>query len=1566
MPAEAERAQDSGDETEVFKKLGLRLAALSQEMERIGAERRSLAFRSTKVQHEIAEVQAKRNAFRNKSLPLLNLPTEVTCAIFYYVSTDPLSIYGKQYLQDGSQLPGEVVVSLVCQRWRAIALAYSQIWSRFRFYGKELTLNLVDRLEAYTERSGTQLLDLWFRLESRQEMRLGVEENKIAEKVWGLATKHLSRWKRITVIDGQGSFFLDSMISAGLENAFAPNLESLATSSPFKRHRAYEGASLAPTIFKQGAPRLKHVLCDDSAHLCQPPLENLTTLRVEIGELEDVDAFPFSGLAFLALLELPSLENFSVSGVFFRGSHVHDERIVTVKSLKHLRCDLHEDLIQMLPFIRAPNLETLTLQHIGFRDEFDSHASACLEEPPVFPALRSLSLNFTSAPRTDAGLQYFAKMTSSITDITFVARRYEDNIFSGIMHSPNINPNWFWTKLKRITFNVAKLDKHFDDVSRFIAGRPDKGLVLRIPDYFNSTQQVELARFSTLELYSSRNPRSIHERWPPGDHDIYLDPLPDRDPFYVRQVDSSQTYPPSKRSVGWKAPERLVYTYLTQNPDCGIVFLPPDFTVAFETEVMLAGAQQAQSGSSGFDAEMSKKLELRASALSQEKARIEADQKSLALRLTEVQHEIDEIQAKRNALTNNGIPVLTLPTEITCAIFSHALEYPYPLFRQREELGGRAPGEVVISHVCQRWRSIALGYSQIWSRFCYDVKEISLHPVDRLRAYMERSGTQALELCFRLERRGPPLTVREGRITNKLLQLATEHVSRWQRITVLTGDNSFDIMNSILEHAFPTNLECFAAKSAFSDGADYIEGSDRAPTIFKHGAPKLTHVVLNGDVALLCRPPLDNITTLQVEVEVSFDTFPFSWSDFQSLLEMPHLENLSVAGVFLQAPPLRDFRIITMKNLRHVRCSMNEDLKVGIPLTFNGHLSGFMGEEEPYTFPVLRSLSLAFCFSANSQDLHYFTKMTGAVTEMTIVAQEYDNEILWEVMHNAHLDPDMCWTKLKRITLNMEDYPRNLDDIVSPSGLDHPGRQRTTAMAGSSDKDSHMSSLLDRRRLIEEEKSNLALQMRQLDHRITEIQAEYGNIYNKKIPALKLPAEITGMIFYYASSYPKENDGGRRKHLLREVVVSHVCTQWRMIALKNPRLWCSFCFDGPVSKRFPLDRFEAYMERSANLDLELWLDFSGAGASGPWNQTHAFALVQKAWVHLPRWNRVTIKTDGDIPLHTLIPLITQSHAPRLDHFGFYRYITQQYDGSTIQDLAPVIFLGGAPYLRSVMLDSTAFVVARPPLSYVTTLRIEANESDVDLTIPWSTFLQILGLPFLTNLSVSGNFFDATEVQTIEVISMPNLKHFRFRESESLSILLPFIKAPLLESLQIHDIWFPEEYNTLKPEPDEFPALQSLYLHCASFSSPHTAWYFARMTKKVTDILLSDDDYSTTALSVLLHGPHFKKKFWPKLKTLALNIYIREEEEVNDIVRFAEARGKDGFTLRLLDSMYNDWEDDYFPQCEDLARACEVDVVDSEDRNIWQRQWPPGVFNPDHLCEDDDPFDIPPQQLDYSS
>ncbi|KAH9002562.1 hypothetical protein EDB86DRAFT_2847286 [Lactarius hatsudake] len=94
---------------------------------------------------------------------------------------------------------------------------------------------------------------------------------------------------------------------------------------------------------------------------------------------------------------------------------------------------------------------------------------------------------------------------------------------------------------------------------------------------------------------------------------------------------------------------------------------------------------------------------------------------------------------------SDGTPVNNLPNELLSSIFtlgSEAEKSGYDENAEEEEEGPRLPFQVLVSHVCRRWREVVIGIPTLWTYL--DFAEGP--PFDKSQAWLERSKDQPLDI----------------------------------------------------------------------------------------------------------------------------------------------------------------------------------------------------------------------------------------------------------------------------------------------------------------------------------------------------------------------------------------------------------------------------------------------------------------------------------------------------------------------------------------------------------------------------------------------------------------------------------------------------------------------------------------------------------------------------------------------------------------------------------------------------------------------------------------------------
>ncbi|KDR82013.1 hypothetical protein GALMADRAFT_264295 [Galerina marginata CBS 339.88] len=471
-------------------------------------------------------------------------------------------------------------------------------------------------------------------------------------------------------------------------------------------------------------------------------------------------------------------------------------------------------------------------------------------------------------------------------------------------------------------------------------------------------------------------------------------------------------------------------------------------------------------------------------------------------------------------------------------------------------------------------------------------------------------------------------------------------------------------------------------------------------------------------------------------------------------------------------------------------------------------------------------------------------------------------------------------------------------------------------------RDAELSRLQSKKNKCHAERKALTLRIKELDREIAEVKAEYGAVYNEPAPLLSLSTEVTCLIFDFTvaaeltSTRNTLADDQDERKFLPEIVVSQVCRQWRSISLSYPTLWTRFCYDAPNASHVPFDRLDVYLERSASQPLELWFNFRVS--EDGWTRKGQQALLQRSIPAMARCKCLTVLSDPTTPIDALLTEIASLSAQNIEHFVFCPGI----DGTTytrnsihlINGLETTIFKNGAPKLKSLTLDCPTRFLA--PLSNISTLRLEAPYNGLGMAVSWDAFRDILSISSLENLSLAGPVFN-DQYPHVELITMNSLKNLRCGFFAPL--WLPFLRAPLLETLTLRRCWaLGNRYDQrLNPEPYAFPTLRSLYLLETTAHTSEIASCLARMTELATDIVISTKAGTNNGVRITFNS----------------DVQARRMNKIT--LRIIEQLGVYGGGLSLQPE-----------ECKELLEICALEILDDKtiDKVFWKRHWQFGGYS----------------------
>ncbi|KAL0564180.1 hypothetical protein V5O48_017873 [Marasmius crinis-equi] len=261
----------------------------------------------------------------------------------------------------------------------------------------------------------------------------------------------------------------------------------------------------------------------------------------------------------------------------------------------------------------------------------------------------------------------------------------------------------------------------------------------------------------------------------------------------------------------------------------------------------------------------------------------------------------------------------TLPDEILSLIFSFALH----LCDAQSEPLSTIYIPLDISHVCARWRRVALSCSSLWTRLVLYFPAIDKTQITRTLAWLTRSKQQPIEISldFRCcewwesdeadteEEEEHPVT---AEMMERVLDLLIPHIERWKTFEVLTDTwepihtflritRHFHENQNRTEEALAPQLQSLALSRCnaylVEKGASfYPDHPSLKDPIPLFGGPKLREVSLTGVHVDWTRSGcLRNLHHLELKYH-SADVMP-SLEEFEGMLEAcPELKRLTVLG----------------------------------------------------------------------------------------------------------------------------------------------------------------------------------------------------------------------------------------------------------------------------------------------------------------------------------------------------------------------------------------------------------------------------------------------------------------------------------------------------------------------------------------------------------------------------------------------------------------------------------------------------------------------------------------------
>ncbi|KAJ6460598.1 hypothetical protein C8R45DRAFT_912656 [Mycena sanguinolenta] len=349
-------------------------------------------------------------------------------------------------------------------------------------------------------------------------------------------------------------------------------------------------------------------------------------------------------------------------------------------------------------------------------------------------------------------------------------------------------------------------------------------------------------------------------------------------------------------------------------PECGAFVLSTgdDFELSLTTRTLSRFAQLSTTNAPPREAELSfiRPIVAKTSA---HLASLDAEISRLTHRLREVGEERAALARYHDQNTSIASPLRRMPTEILAEIFSATLPSHRDIISVED-----CPW--VLTHVCSRWRAVALSIPSLWSRVVIAFSHEEHYALEMVRTQIERA--QSLKIHFLGSQNDDSLP------QIALFQLLAEHSAQWEELNIkLTSQLAPLLMNlhynfASLRRTWVTwdtpesqppefdTFDVFRSAISLADIGVHSEYRFLPTTLpllhqltrYDFDAPWKTHFQL--------LKALPNIQ--EVCLRLSFDTD--QWPDDEEPVSLAHLRRLyvddSASLDHLRAPSLEEMTIV--------------------------------------------------------------------------------------------------------------------------------------------------------------------------------------------------------------------------------------------------------------------------------------------------------------------------------------------------------------------------------------------------------------------------------------------------------------------------------------------------------------------------------------------------------------------------------------------------------------------------------------------------------------------------------
>ncbi|KAF7312616.1 F-box domain-containing protein [Mycena indigotica] len=334
------------------------------------------------------------------------------------------------------------------------------------------------------------------------------------------------------------------------------------------------------------------------------------------------------------------------------------------------------------------------------------------------------------------------------------------------------------------------------------------------------------------------------------------------------------------------------------------------------------------------------------------------------------------------------------------------------------------PLEIVVSHVNQRWRQIAVNLASLWS----SIFATPFEAVDKLETYLHRSKNHNLRVC---------LFACVGWWRRDMLEQMRPHLRRFRRFHLVTNFvHPSPTVSSHFEDFDMPHLNTFLFTPL--DSGEYHGDSIASPFLpFTRPSPSLTSLRLNGPTMDLIRPPFATI----VQLCLTEERFPFPFRSVCDILQSCNaLVKLSFSGhtqrphrrlatpldvVPFVIPELKYLMLANGGNCDVLLSALSAPKLCGMRLCNfeEGDMAYFLQLSQVSKFPILESLSLVDdTFSVS--DYHDIARVFPAIRSFACLNSSFTDDVLEFLVPLPTSDSalDMPWPNLASFSFSQAQF----------------------------------------------------------------------------------------------------------------------------------------------------------------------------------------------------------------------------------------------------------------------------------------------------------------------------------------------------------------------------------------------------------------------------------------------------------------------------------------------------------------------------------------------------------------